>query len=64
MVIDAPKTRKKKTTNYDSVLNMRVDSFQIERIKDIAKAQGYGNYQKLVRKIIDDYIKENSPYQS
>lgn len=58
MIIDAPRQRKKKPMNYDAVVNLRLDSHQLEKFKEIAEKKDIP-YQKLIRKILDDYIDEH-----
>lgn len=61
MIIDAPKERKKKAVNYDKLVSIRMDSFQIEKLKIIASVKST-TYQKLIRKVLDDFIEDNRVY--
>ena len=61
MIIDAPKERKKKAVNYDKLVSIRMDSFQIEKLKIVASVKST-TYQKLIRKVLDDFIEDNRVY--
>ena len=61
MIIDAPKERKKKAINYDKLVSIRMDSFQIEKLKIVASVKST-TYQKLIRKVLDDFIEDNRVY--
>lgn len=61
MIIDAPKKRKKKAVNYDKLVSIRMDSFQIEKLKIIASTKST-TYQKLIRRVLDEFIEDNRVY--
>lgn len=61
MIIDAPKERKKKAVNYDKLVSIRMDSFQIEKLKIIASTKST-TYQKLIRRVLDEFIEDNRVY--
>lgn len=51
-------TRKKKKTNYDCNLNIRIEKEKLNTFKEIAVINGE-NYGKVIREMIYQYILNN-----
>lgn len=49
--------RKERTINYDTWLQIRIESSKKQKLIDLAKLQGT-TYSRLVKQLINDYLEQ------